>query len=492
MSLIGIDLGTSGIRVSAFNEDGEELGTASRTLALQRRPGGTAELDGAQILTLSENALLEVVGMSPVQRDPVTAISFSVLGEAVVPVDAEGRALTQVPISMDERGADSAVRTDLTLGAKSIQETTGQPLHGMFSIYKIAGGDDSWRSAKVRQYRTMGEFVACRWGADEFIDFSSAARTGAFDVANLKFSSEITDALGVDPALFPSPVPVGTPVGRLNAPTAARLNLSVDVQLVAGCHDQAASYIGVGGRPAAVSAFSLGSSDCLTVGTTIRPAGFLGTGFASYPLREGAWVTLAGTAAGGWALEWLSGLLGAAEAWQVHALLDAPSADPPPLLVLPYLAGSGTLDNDPDARGAVLGLTLDTSAPQLVRAFMESTGFELAKIVDAFGSLPVGEIRAVGGGAMNHTALQIRADAAGLPLTPAMRNASARGAALIAGVGTGVFESLATVPTPSVGEPVMPQANLQSWYEQLRHAYAQSYTALAPITAATTTPREKF
>ena len=88
--------------------------------------------------------------------------------------------------------------------------------------------------------------------------------------------------------------------------------------------------------------------------------------------------------------------------------------------MLPYLAGSGTLDNDPNGRGAVIGLTLDLSRAQLTRAFLEAAGYELGSIVAAFTAtdVPVGQIRAVGAGASNPITLGIRASAAGVPLTP--------------------------------------------------------------------------
>jgi xylulokinase len=198
---------------------------------------------------------------------------------------------------------------------------------------------------------------------------------------------------------------------------------------VAGAHDQAASFIGAGGRAGSVSTFALGSSDCLTVETPQRPTGIAGTGFATYPWRPARWLTLAGTAAGGWTLDWYVALTGVGDA---DALLSESSTEPPPVIVLPYLAGSGTLDNDPSGRGAVIGLTLDLSRAQLTRAFLEAAGYELASIVAAFTAtgVPVGQIRAVGTGASDRVTLGIRASAAGLPLRPAIGNASARGAAL--------------------------------------------------------------
>jgi sugar (pentulose or hexulose) kinase len=226
--------------------------------------------------------------------------------------------------------------------------------------------------------------VTARWGAAAALDWTLAARTGLFDVDAATWSAEMTSAAAVDAhwlteVPFSECVPCGTPIGTVSGDAAERLRVPSGTALVAGAHDQAASFIGAGGRAGSVSTFALGSSDCLTVETPQRPTGIAGTGFATYPWRPARWLTLAGTAAGGWTLDWYVALTGVGDA---DALLSESSTEPPPVIVLPYLAGSGTLDNDPSGRGAVIGLTLDLSRAQLTRAFLEAAGYELASIVE--------------------------------------------------------------------------------------------------------------
>jgi xylulokinase len=163
-------------------------------------------------------------------------------------------------------------------------------------------------------------------------------------------------------------------------------------------------------------------------------------------------------------------------------LLSESSPEPSPIIVLPYLAGSGTLDNDPSGRGAVIGLTLDHSRAQLTRAFLEAAGYELGSIVAAFTAtgVPVGHIRAVGAGANNPITLGIRASAGGVPLTPAFGNASARGAALLAGVGIGLFD-IDDLPSITLGGTAHPDPNTVDWYTQQRQAYRDLYRVLKPF-----------
>src|SRR5690606_34694175 len=119
---------------------------------------------------------------------------------------------------------------------------------------------------------------------------------------------------------------------------------------------------------------------------------------------------------------------------EVADVFSALPEDPPALLVLPYLAGSGTLDNDPDGRGIIHGLRLDTGVPDIARAVVEGAGFEFHKIHTALreAGIDIGEVRVTGSGAYNAAALSARANAAGFRLTPAPTGASARGAAMLA------------------------------------------------------------
>lgn len=484
MSVAGIDLGTSGVRTVVFSADGRTLASRNLALQLSRPSPGTVELDAEQIVAAAESALAAAAAEARALGDPVRAIAFSVLGEAVVPLDADGSPSAPVAVSMDTRGDAVAAR----LGERRIRftEITGQPLHGMFSGFKIASDAGphapAWRKASA--YRCMGDLLTERWTGTAVIDYSQAARTGLFDVAAGAWSDEIIDALAAEaPWLrrekLPSVAPGGAAVGGIDRGTAGRLGVDPGTVVVAGAHDQAASYLGGGGVPGIRSTISFGSSDCVTVGTTERPALAQGTGFASYRVDDALWVTLAGTAAGGWALEWFAGVVGGS----VHDVFAALAADPPSLLMLPYLAGSGTLDNDARGRGVIHGLTLETTRPDLARAVVEAAGFEFAKILAAFEThgVAVGDLVVSGSGAANLAALQCRADAAGVALTPTVPDASARGAAILAARGAGIDAPGLAALDVATDRRCTPSHAHRDWYLAQRRAYDELYSATREI-----------
>jgi xylulokinase len=482
MSLLGVDLGTSGVRVVAFSGAGAEIAAAARVTALRRRSPGLVETDADEVLAAVVDLLGEVAGHPAVIADPPDAMSFSVQGEAVLPVDRNGHALAPAPVSMDERGAEPASRIVKAVGAQAVQRITGQPPNPMFSLYKIAAGGPNWTSPAVHGYRTLGEYVAGRLGARPAIDTSMAARTGAYDVQAGTWSAVLLGAAAVDERLLSEVVPAGTAIGKLSPEAAARSGLPSGLPLAAGAHDQAASFLGGGGRVGISSVVSFGSSDCLTVGTAGRPRDLGGTGLATYPIGDGTWLTLAGTAAGGWVLDWFATLTGVTGPADRDDLFEQAAARPPRVLVLPYFTGSGTVDNDPYARGAIVGLGLDTTRAELARAFLESFGFELRKIVDMLADRDIepGALHAVGGGARSTRALAIRASAAGRAMTPVPGHAAARGAGLLAGVAIGLYPSLGGLPAPACGPALLPDPATAEWYAAQARRFSSLYPALRP------------
>jgi sugar (pentulose or hexulose) kinase len=478
MSVIGLDLGTSGIRAVAYSTDGDVRGSASAELALLRDGAGRVELEASEIITAAEDVVRRAAQQAADAGDPVQAIGFSVLGEAVVPIDEAGAPVARVAVSMDTRGAEAAAAVGEILGGGRFTAITGQPLHGMFSLFKIMAGDAAWAGAAG--YRCVGDLLAERWSGVAAIDLGQAARTGMLDVDSGEWSAEILRAAAVSAPWvqaesLPVPVASGSVIGVVREEAADALGVAPGTPLVAGTHDQAAAFLGAGGEPGVRSVIALGSSDCLTVGSRVRPQGLEATGFASYRVDDELWVTLAGTAAGGWALEWLAGLLNREVADVFGALAELP----PALLVLPYLAGSGTLDNDPSARGTIHGLTLDTTVPELARAVVEAAGFEFHKIIAALHAhdVEVSDLYVTGAGADNAPALAARAAAAGASLTPVGRDASARGAAMLAlrGIG-GDPAALRLEPDGATPAGVGADA-FAEWYAGQRAAYVALYDA---------------
>lgn len=477
MSVLGVDLGTTGVRAIAFDVSGGVVAKASHPVAISRSGASLelAEQNPFEVVAAAESAIRRVASKASERGDEPEAMSFAVHGEAVLPLGKDLAPLANIAVSMDTRGAGPARALAEHIDSERYTALTGQPLHGMFSVFKIAAGLDGWRDAV--SYRCVADFLVERWTGEAAIDGTSAARFGLYDMDERKWSEELLGALPniapwVRAEALPVPIGPGEAIGGLSAAAATRIGLRAGLPVVAGAHDQAAAFLGAGGTAGGTSVIGFGSSDCISVGSANRPPSLYGTGFSTYRVLEDTWVTLAGTAAGGWSLDWFARTLGR----PVVEVFTELTSTPPALLALPYLAG---LDTDPAARGVFFGLGLDTSVPQLARALVESAGFEFAKILDtlACNGVDAGPLRVTGSGAQNLGALAIRASAAGRELTPVLKDASARGAAILAARGARIdAPGLVAAPDP-VASMQTPDPHHRAWYDAQRERYLALYEA---------------
>ena len=490
-TVLGVDVGTSGCRVAAYDAALGEVAAATARYRVRRPAPGRAEIDADEVWAAVADCLRAVNA----QLDhPPHALAIAPQGETVVPVSAGGEALAMAPISADARAGTETDAIAQAVGARRLQEITGQPPHPMFSVGKIAWTrrmPGVWSRAAT--FHCLGDFLARRLGVPPAIDYTMAARTMAFDGHQRVWSAEILAAAGVPERLLPPVVPVGTELGRLPASLSAALGFRAPPVLVAGAHDQACALIGAGATEPGQAAVSLGTSECLTVTVPGWPGQLVGTGFPAYrPWDCDRWIVLAGIPSGGATLDWLAGTLaghGGGLAGQpggssLSELASQLPAEPARVLALPHFDGSGTAENDPLSRGAFVGLSHATTPGELLRAVLEASGFEVARSVDALCAAGIGlsDLRASGGGSTAPGLLQVRSSAAGLPFGLVPGHATARGAAMIAGAATGFYPSLAKAGAciqPS--SRVQPGPGTQDWYRQQRQRYALLYPALRPV-----------
>ena len=133
------------VRAVACDHEGQQIAAAAEKTSLERPREVGVVVDAEAVLHSAESLVAAVAAEAADRGDQVRAIAFSSQGEAVVPVDRQGRALSPAPVGMDARGEPAARAMAERLGGERVQQITGQPLNRMFSIYKIAVGDAAWR-----------------------------------------------------------------------------------------------------------------------------------------------------------------------------------------------------------------------------------------------------------------------------------------------------------------------------------------------------------
>jgi len=241
--------------------------------------------------------------------------------------------------------------------------------------------------------------------------------------------------------------------------------------------------------------YSIGTTEAIVVVLAEARPELRAGNFAVYPhVVPLTYVALAGNQTGGRLLRWYRDVLGIHETEVarrenvdvydviVRQISDRPSG----LLILPYFAGSGTLENDATATGAIVGLTFDTRREDLVKAILEGVTYEQALCLRYLRErdVPVHWLNAVGGGARSPLWLQIKADIVGLPINRIrVSEAASLGAALLAGWGSGVYSSLedGVEHVVSVETTFTPRQEQAAHYRDRLDVYAQLYSQLRPV-----------
>ena len=472
MSIMGLDIGTTGCKAVAFDEAGAILARAYREYPLLHPQPGWSELDVHRLWQDVSEVLREV--NAQVTRDPAVALAISCQGEATVPVGQDGQPLDNLVVTFDARTMEAYRGWQASAGSQAIFEITGMPLHPMYSLNKIMW----WKKHRPAIYRhawkflCVEDYIVHRLGLAPAIDYSLAARTMAFDVRRKQWSAQMLILAGVDERLLAQAVPSGTLLGEINPALAAELGFGSKVKVVAGGHDQPCGALGAGITRPGIAMNAIGTSDvvCPAFARPILSEAMRLGNYSCYAhTYPNTYVTIAFNLTGGLLLRWYRDTLCQGETAAAQAagqdpydvIIDGASPDPADVLILPHFVGSGTPAMDPISRGAILGLSVSTTKSELTRAVLDCTNYEMRLNLEKMAELgiEINELRAIGGGARSPRWLQLRADVFGKPVTSLqVSEAACLGAAILAGNAVGVYASLAegvkaTVRTAQRFEP---------------------------------------
>ena len=497
MSLLGLDVGTTGCKAVVFDVGGKVLSAAYREYPLLHPQPGWVELDMRLVLEKIKESIREV--SSEVKRDPIKALSISAQGEAFVPVDKKGNLLTSSPVSFDNRGEKFVQWWKKALGAEKIMNITGMPLHSMFSLNKIMWLKENSPHiySKTWKFLCCEDLVIYKLGLSPTIDYSLASRTMAFDIFKKRWSEEILSRVDIDPSLLPEVVPSGTVVGEIPQRIANSLSLPSKVMVVTGGHDQPCGALGAGVREEGVAAEAIGTVDCITP-VFKEPhlnKKMLENNFACYPHTVPQfYITVAFNFTGGSLLKWFRDTLGGEEKEKAKKtgkdvysiLINEATPLPSSLYLLPHFTTTGTPYMDTNSSGAILGLSLNTSKAELIKAVLEGISFEMKynlSLLEEIG-ISVNELRAIGGGAKSRKWLQLKADLYGKKMVSLkVSEAASLGAAILAGVAIGEYSSIkeAVEATVKIKEIFYPQEEKTKIYEGKFQIYKDIYPTLKSL-----------
>ena len=498
MKIAGLDIGTTGCKCTVFDENGKYLGKAYRDYPVHRKVTGH-EIDVSTIM----DGVLETIREMAAQYPDIGGIGITSFGETCVMTDEGGRPLHNAMLYTDPRGEAEVEQLSEKLGGMHIAEVTGLRPHSMYSLPKLMWLKDHMPDiyARAKHIFLMEDYVVYHLTGTMQIDYSLATRTMALDIRSLEWSREMFDAAGIDVNLMSKPVPTGTSAGTLTKQAAAAVGLPETVVVVSISHDQVAAAVGAGAFDGDVAVDGAGTVECLTPIYDSMPdiAEMYKGYFSVVPYAiPGKYVAYAFSYTGGALIDWCVSNLARDEkkvakekGISVNELLEAQykeehGDEPSGLLVLPHFAGAATPYMDNGAKGAVLGLRIETGVPELYRGCMEGVAYEMvlnARAVKDSG-VHYKKLHATGGGARSAEWMQMKADMLNVPIV-ALKTADAGtvGSAMLTGVAIGAFRDLKDAADHMVEEihTYQPRADMHAKYMQIYERYEKVYNAVRPL-----------
>ena len=496
MSLIGLDIGTTGCKAILFDEDGRVLSQASREYPVLTPRPNWAEQDAEHVWSLAWDALRQALAGS--SDEPPRAMALSVQGEAMIPVDADGRALRHAILGMDTRTGQENQWLVEQFGAKELFLRTGMPVHTINTLPKLLWlqrhEPQLWGQA--HQFLLYEDFFLRRLSGQATISHCLASRTQMYDLATGAWASDILDECEIEPERLAKLAPAGQ-VGALRRDLAAELGLRGELLLGAGGHDQACAALGSGITHDGLAMVSTGTAEVVEVAvrSPVLSDELRHGGISVYRhVVPGLYLAMTLNHSGGLLLRWFRDTFCHSELEQARQegkdaydlILAGASKGPTDLLVLPHFAGSGTPTLDVHSKGAILGLTFATSRASLAKAILEGLTFELRINLDLLRGcgIPIDELRAVGGGARSPLWLRLKADICRTPIrVPEVTEAACLGAAMLAGVACGVYPDAETAVGRAVhtGRQITPDEQRAEAYENRYKVYTPLHPILKPL-----------
>lgn len=480
---LGIDLGTSSTKTMLMDEAGKVVATASASYSLQTPQPAWVEQQPDDWWQAVRQTIRQVVQALRASSRDITGIALSGQMNGAVFVDGAGRPLRPAILWLDGRSQRECDDANARAG-DLLRDRALHVLNPINTLAKVlwAREHEPECYAQAAYVLIPKDWVRLKLTGMFASDVSDGSVSAALDLYTRDWSDAILDALRVRRDLFPPVFESTTVVGTITAQAAEETGLAAGTPVCAGGGDMACMAVGSGAIKPGIVGVGIGTAGhALTFAEEVNDAAFN----QLWPMCHavpGKYFWLGCTYTGGGSLSWLSEQWG--ESFEsLTAQAEHVPAGSDRLFFMPWLAGAATPHPDAHARGGWLGLALHHTKAHMVRALMEGVAFDLRHSLEGFKrlNLPLHEIRLGEGGSKSPLWRQILTDVFGQDgRMMELHDASAIGATLIAGVGTGVYDSFETACDRAIqlGEMVRPDAERAARYEQSYRQYCRLYPSL--------------
>jgi xylulokinase len=488
MSLIGLDIGTTGCKAAAFDEEGKMLSSYYKEYPLYIPEADQCELEPEEIWSAVQE-VVRATSLDVKKKDPVWAVGISTLGDSVTPLGKKGDPIYRTVVgAADRRAVSQSDWIEEHISREKLFKLTGSPLHAYCAIPKILwfreNRPDIFNQAK--KFTGWQEIIHTKLGLSPSIDYSLAGRTMLVNISTRDWAFDLFDICSVDPELF-FPLSSSTNVaGKIGKACAEPLGLDPGVMVVTGGFDQCCCAMGAGVMESGMAALTLGTLEAITViyDTCRLELPLLeGNHGCGFHILDDFYFSLGYVTTSGAVLKWYRDTLGSVEVREglktkqdpYEIMVNSTPDRPANVFALPYFTGTGTPWLDLNQRGAVFGLSLDTDRAEIIKGILDGICYEVRLNLESMESagLTINRLRAAGGGARSDRWMQLKADITGVPVeTAGVTEAGCLGAAILAGLGTGIYVSPEDIKEiVSVNKVFEPRSSFRKRYEDAYLCY---------------------
>ncbi|HEV7958127.1 MAG TPA: FGGY family carbohydrate kinase [Acidimicrobiales bacterium] len=484
--VIGIDVGSQSVKAVLLDPEGGLRASAAYPLTMSHPRAGWAEQDPRTWILGLTTVIGEVLEIAGLRGDEVGAIALACQVDGVVPISAVGDPLGPAIIWLDRRAEVQAEALVSALGRERLFEITGLVPDASHSGPKIMwlreNAPDIFAAATALP--PCAGFLVRFLTGELVLDHANASSSLLYDLRSRQWSNELLEASGLAPAQLGRVLGAGDKAGTLSAYAATATGLSTSCVVLVGTGDEHAASLGAGAVTPGMVTDVTGTAEPVTVAArelVLDHEGLLET--HGHAIDNCYLVENPGFVSGG-STRWLADNLLHVAHPTIFELADAAPPGADGVLFIPALSGAMTPRWNSRMRGAFIGLAMPHSSAHLARAVLEGCAFALRDITERISALGLGdgEIRVVGGGAWSETWMQIKADVTGRPVRRVLvKEASALGAAMLAGVGAGTFSDLDDAVARTVtlaDEPFEANPQRSALYDESYAHYRSLYDAV--------------
>jgi xylulokinase len=487
--LLGLDIGTSGVKALLLHQNGQVVGSATVDYPLYSPQPGWSEQNPEELWEGTIKVIQKIIKQFDVDPKNIKGIGLSGQMHSAVFLD-ENLAVIRPAILWNDTRTKKQCQTILeSVGADCLmQEACNPPLEG-FTAPKVLwlkdNEPDNYR--KVCHLLLPKDYIRYRLTGNINMELSDAAGTLLLNVRNQEWSENIVQALDIPRSILPPIVGSSQIAGCITKETAQLTGLIEGTPVVGGGADNACGAVGAGVVREGRAMVSLGTSGVMLA--HLDQAVLLDTGTIHMfnSAVENAFYMMGVILSAGLSLRWFKEQLGDGLEYE-NLTTMAKKAKPgsKSLLFLPYLSGERTPHGDANARGVYLGLTNSHTKAEMVRAVLEGVAFAFQDSLNLLrqAGWKGNSVRAIGGGAKDELWREIIASVTGLEVeTLSTNEGPALGAAILAGVGVGTFSSVIEASDKIIWpvSKVHPNLKWQEVYSKMYSVYRNTYPALKPI-----------